>query len=516
MSARKDQDPRRPTRGPRGGFGWFIILLVGGGILAVFIWAPQLPQQLLGGAAQPRNLGDEPLATRDQDSAIGSRAVNIEARSLADDVTGLARRPIDEAPESAAPVIETPEVPQFRDAARGISLLERAETAYASYQWDEARRLANSMRGLDIPPAERLRAEDIIAGTQRLAELFQVLGTRDELVRNLETHPSLVELDMRGRASRGLPVNDMSSRTPIETDDPVAFVRQRLNSAGEVVILFENNIASVVRADTVTEVRPAGVDRVISERRQLMEQRVAEFEQDMELRNDPMAWYEAAKFAFRNRIDDRVVEMLDRALLLAPDLGQVIREDAAQDWFTRMVMAIEGGNRQAATGFMRQIQNYQDTLIYAQARAYYDGNLDQLRQAREEALAQRRAQQESARERRLERAQVTGDEQAVEQIQREIRQVEERDDRITAAPPATGDLARANESFDRGMAIYQEAQSMGATRERDNKYREARKHFLAALEIYAAAVERGDTSLEARMTQTNQLQYACMKYARSF
>ena len=50
-----------------------------------------------------------------------------------------------------------------------------------------------------------------------------------------------------------------------------------------------------------------------------------------------MAWYEAAKFAYRNRIDDQVVEMLDRALV-TPDLGQTIREDAAQEWFTKMVV----------------------------------------------------------------------------------------------------------------------------------------------------------------------------------
>ena len=231
-----------------------------------------------------------------------------------------------------------------------------AETAYAAYGWEEASSLASTIRGLDIEPDLKARAEDIIEGSKRLAALFETLSTREELVRNFETHPSLVEITMRGKPTRVIPIADMSSKTPLVGEDPVEFFRSHLTAHGEVFVIFESNIASKIKAGDVSDIQSAGVEQLIAQRRSVMDSRVREFEGDAELRADPMAWYEAAKFAYRNRIDDQVVEMLDRALLLSPDLGQAIREDAAQEWFTKMVMAMDGGNDPAASGFMRQIQ----------------------------------------------------------------------------------------------------------------------------------------------------------------
>ncbi|TVR15364.1 MAG: hypothetical protein EA401_02875 [Planctomycetota bacterium] len=530
--AKKTSPSRSQQRAPRRGFGWLFLLLITGGLLAVFVYAPQVISDFGSSPRVPSQLGDQPLDTQDHSSDVMTREVAIEARSLAGEVSGLAQRaddPVDEAP--SRPVIEDPIEESFRDSQRGLDILGRAEEAYAAYRWDEARSLASGLSGLDVEPSVRLRADDIIDGTRRLEALFEALGTRDELVRNLETHPSLVEVVQRGRPNRVVPIASMNDQTPLQLDDPVEWLREQLAN-NEVAVLLESRIATTISSEDVSEVRSADVETAISERRQIMERRVAEFEADPEMRDDPMAWYEAARYAYQNHIDDRVVEMLDRALLLSPDLAQTIREDAAQDWFARMIVAMENENRNAATGFMRQIQRYEDTMVYAQARAFYDGNMDELRRAREEAMAQQRAQREEVRQRQLQRAQAQGDEQEVERIQEQERQSAARtptgspeqggdasrgdDRRSTPAPSGSGDIASANTAFDKGMEIYQRAQSMGATRERDQLYREARRHFLSALEVYAAAVESGDTSVESRMIQTNQLQYACMKYARSF
>lgn len=533
MGKKQTTSRKETQRAPRGGFGWLFLLLITGGLLALFVYAPHVITNLGSAPRVPSQLGDQPLDTQDQSADVMTRDVAIEARSLAGDVSGLAQRqddPVEEAP--SRPMIDDPVEESFQDAARGQDILGRAEEAYASYRWEEARSLASSLRGLAVEPAVRLRADDIVDGTRRLEALFQALGTREELTRNLETHPSLVEVVQRGRPNRVVPIASMNEQEPLKLDDPVTWLREQLASAGEVAVLLESRIATMLSAAEVSEVRSAQVDDIIAERRQTMERRVGEFEADPELRDDPMAWYEAARFAYQNHIDDKVVDMLDRALLLSPDLAQTIREDAAQDWFARMIVAMENENRNAATGFMRQIQRYEDTMVYAQARAFYDGNMDELRRAREEAMAQQRAQREAVRERQLQRAQAQGDDQEVERIQERERQQERGprvasqgdgadtsrgdDRRGTPAPTGSGDMASANASFDKGMEIYQRAQSMGATRDRDQAYREARKHFLAALQVYSAAVEAGDTSVESRMIQTNQLQYACMKYARSF
>jgi len=514
QSNNRDNTKSRPQRGPRGGMGWLFLFAAGASVLAVFIFVPDLPRQLLGGNATPKQLGDEPIAMQQQDAQVSSRQVEIAGRTLSGDATNLASKPKEPENVPELPVAEPEKIP-FADAAKGQTILDKAEAAYAAYQWDEARSLANSMRGLDLQPETLLRANDIIDGTTRLSALFETLGTREELVRNLETHPSLVEITMRGRPTKVIPISDMSTKEPIEVDDPIAYMRDRLATGGEVPVVFESNIASVLKASDVSGVQSAGVDAVIAERRALMENRVSEFEQDAELRRDPMAWYEAAKYAYRNRIDDRVVDMLDRALLLSPDLGKTIREDAAQEWFTKMVMAMEGGNRSAAVGFMRQVQKYPETFIHAQAVAFYEGNMEELRAARERAVAQRRVQQEQARERRLERAKVSGNEEAVTRVKEQIQEETAQQEQIAAAP-ASGDMAMANSEFDKAMGMYQQAQAMGATPERDALYKKTRKHFQAALAVYAAAVDKGDMSVEARMTKANQLQYACMKYARSF
>ena len=141
------------------------------------------------------------MATQDQETSVSSREVDISSRTLSGGADNLAAAPVkpkDETP-IAGPVVETPEVIVFADSARGKTLLNKAETAYAAYGWEEARSTANLMRSLDIEPEVKARAEDIIEGSKRLADLFDILSTREELVRNLETHPSLVQITMRGK-----------------------------------------------------------------------------------------------------------------------------------------------------------------------------------------------------------------------------------------------------------------------------------------------------------------------------
>ena len=515
-SSGNDGGSGKYQRGPRGGMGWLLIFVVAGGLLAVYIFAPDLPRQLLGGSSTPRQLGDEPVATQDQEATVSSRQVDISSRTLSGAADDLAVKEKEPAKEVAAPIIEDTG-PEFKDAIQGASILAKAEKAYASYQWNEARSLANSMRGLDIEPELKLRIDDIIEGTKRLEALFATLGTREELVRNLETHPSLVQVTVRGQETLIIPISDMSAKTPIETDDPVTYIQDQLAAMGEVPVMQagKSGITYKLKSANVTSVVDANVEKLIADRTATFESRVSEFEQDAEARTDPMAWYEAAKFAYRNRIDGRVVEMLDRALLLSPDLGQDIREDAAQEWFTKMVMASDGGNSAAVKGFMAQITKYKDTLVFEQAQAYYQGNMAALREARSKAVAKRSEQRKEARSRRLERAKRSGDEETVAKVEEQIKEETVQEEQM-AAPPASGDIAFADAEFDKAMEMYARAQAMPATRERDALYKKTRVHFINAMNVYAAEVEAGNSSLEAKMTRASQLQFACMKYARTF
>lgn len=454
---------------------------------------------------QPQDLGDEPSRPATAEASTTARALDDLAPPDQLDLGGeqmAASPPPREAPE--APALPATQV----DDGRVQELRQRAETAYRAFDWNEARLAARQLQNLALDPTTRVRAGDILRGADALQELFERLDGRDELQRSLDTDPRLVTVNHRGDEVDVLPVLDMRDKVVPDTADSAAWMRQRLASQGEVAVLFTSGAAGVLRAGEISQPRPAELSQRLAERRADFERRLARLGDD-ERASDPLAWYEAARFAYRNRLDDRVTEMLDRALELDPFLAATIRADKAREVYFNMVQMLERGNRAGAAGWKVILdRHYSDTPIYDEAVAYYMGNVEQLRQARQRAEAERRAAAERARAERLARAKALDDRASQRAIEGETiaRQPTEPDPRPTA--PASGDRAEADAAFARGVEILTRAQHMGVTPERDRTYGEAQTHFDRALELYRRL------GLEAEMVRANQYRYACIKYRR--
>ena len=106
-----------PPRKPRGGMGWLFLFALGAGILCIYVFAPDLPRKLLGGASTPNQLGDEPLASQNQEASVVSRDVEIASRTLSSAVDDLETTQQAPPKEIQAPVVKSLES-QFKDAAK--------------------------------------------------------------------------------------------------------------------------------------------------------------------------------------------------------------------------------------------------------------------------------------------------------------------------------------------------------------------------------------------------------------
>jgi len=374
---------------------------------------------------------------------------------------------------------------------------------------EEARSLARQVDAMDVSPKLAVRAEDLQRGADALEEVFSKLGTKDELVRAFETHPLLVTITNRGRDENVLPIVDTRSKQPPETNDPAGWVESQLQASGEVTVMTTSRIAYPVKAGDISDVRPADVEAVIAEKREEFQRRLRRLESG-ELAKDPLAWYEAAKFAYRNRLDEQVTSMLDRALELDPFLGESIKEDKAQSIFLKMVQQLENENRPAASGWKVQLDKYYtDTSVYSQAVAYYEGNMEALRLAQAQAAKQRREARRRAREERLARARALEDEQQVKEIEEEEEEVADLYDPQPDTPvAASGDRAEADAYYNKGLEILSKAQNMGVTEERDQLYAKAEKELTKARDLYQ------QLGLIAEMSKANQYRYACIKSRR--
>ena len=492
-------------RAKRGGGGWLVLLLLIGGVAAAVIFAPGFFMGLLP-TKEPANLGDEPTETqdttgetaaKDQDD-LATTDFTVDNQQLAPPKE-IVKPNEDDAPEG--PIIGA-------DEARANELLAKAEAAYFSFDWDAARSTAGKVTSLRASAKVRARAREIISGSDTFEELFSTLDIKDELVRNIETHPQLVTITSRGEDLGVIPLMDMNDKEIPKTNDPAGWVQNQLASKGEVVVQLTSGVATIYKSSQISEVRAADRDAVMMDKQRELAKRVDRLK-GSQLASDALAWYDAGKFAYQNRLDDKVIPMLDQAVKLNPFLGTAVKEDLAQFAYFNMVKSLDNQNRASAAGWKRQIEKYfTDTTIYDQAVAYYANDLGNLRAAREQALAKRREQKERAREERLRRAREAEDEAAMRAIQAESANdiYDGPGEEVVAA--AGGDKGKADTFFNKGCEIMAQAQALGVSDERDQLYAKAEKEFNQAVALY------GKLGLEQEMVQANQYRYACIKYRR--
>ncbi len=492
------------------GLGYVVFAGVIGALGGLYIFAPQIPRGWFSAPARPTDEGPMPVLP-------GDMQVNLEAR---DHEAALATTVRVAAPRKAAPVatvITAPVVtaaPKLPNAdAKGQALLTEADAAYHVYQWDKAMSSARKVLDLEVSPAVRLRAKDIVTQAPVVAQLFQKLNDRDELSRNYDTNPSLVGMTSGGKTIFAVPIQGTDKDSPVIDKDPLGFIATQ-RKLGQVSFLVQGNkgfIAAPLADEKIGTV--ALVDQVAlrKDRRTQLDA----FRKTLvgaEAR-DPMAWYDLGRFAFQNRLDDQVVDALHRAVLLDPKLSQTVREDRASVLYANLISHMKNSNKMQAAIYMGLIdRKYKDTEQGRQARLYYDGKTEEMLAAAKEI--QRKASEEETR--RLDdlkkRAAESGDVAMIKVAE---------EDPPEAAPTITGspDESKALALYEQGAKFCSDAIDKGNTPERDRLYGEAIKVLQQAVPMLSKLAENEKDaqkrqSLEVKVQEANQMKLGAIKMRR--
>lgn len=512
------------------GLGWLVLFVLITGLFALFVFMPDVPRKLMGISEPPTTLGEEPRVTRSTSGETARRSTTIDVPSKVEVAkTKDPTTPITTTSTKPDPIASTPGSLQPQTVAEAevnaLKLLQQAETAHKGFRFETAIRDATKVSGMPVSDNLRNLAQDQIRRSRSLSELFSKLSTKDDLIRNVVTDHRLVVITANGQDVQALPVTSVSEPQPPEVEDGAAWVKLQLQAGRDLAVILvgrdggSGGAGSYANAQ-ITNVRPADHDAIKAKVRSTFLKRLEEIESGG-LKNDPLAVYEAARYAYRNRLDQEVATLLDRALVLEPRLASTIREDKAREIFAKLVQSIQvDKNRPAAAGHMTQIEkHYKDTLIHPQARAFFDNDLNGLRMARLKATEAQVAQRQAAlKELKAQAAQVAQDKDKSSQLADMVAAVEkevadtqsEGEEPPQAEPPATGDRAIADKAMSDGTTLLAKAQAMPVCRARDQVYKEAEKFFTKARDLYIKL------KMEAESTQANQYRYACIKMRRSF
>ncbi len=444
---------------------------------AVWLSVPDLPRRLLSSTtpAQPP-LGDVPIAIGSVGGDLAEREPHTDW-STGPVATASIAKPAPEPPPRGSPT------PVLTDDTTAVELLAEAERHYAAMDWDRAASQAGRMAGRPCRPAIAQRADSVARGAVALKRLFKELDHRDELHRNWETHPSLLERDDNGRTELLVPLVSFEDPLVAVLEDPLGWT-EGVRASGSPGFFLVKTGSSFNKMHIVPPSRLIRVDQqaLATQLGHQLDRTLARINGDAEMRDDPNAWYEAGKFAYRNRLDARVTALLDRAFRLDPDLATTIREGNAGALFGAMVGHMKNGSKQQAAIFMNQIdQHYADTRQGRLARLYYDGRTAELLTAAREPAPGIPAAAAPA-------APVAA-----------------------AAPP---DLARARQLCADGSKPYFQAQGMPATDQRNSLYHQAAALLRQAKAAYAQWCDAhpDDTAAAMEMLEAGRMEIAARKY----
>lgn len=499
----------RPVKRSGGGGGfWLLVAAVALGIGGVYVFAPDLPRQLFGTTKAPVDKGPEPTAPQSVKTDLANKDHKVDDELNKPKVAAAPTKP--QVVDKPAP--EKPKT--FADEAKAGPILEAAQKAYTEMKWSKATNEARKITTMAVSAPTRIKAQDILDGSAAIEKLFNELNDKDELIRYYDTHPSLVLLKSGTNVSQAVPITSIDDPTPVESRPLDYITAQR--KTGKVAFLIKGKkdyIPSSLPADVVGEV-------VAADHAAIMKEKQAEFEtrlnrlRNSNLARDPLSWYDAGKFAYRNRLDGYVTEMLNQAVVLDKNLVSKVREDKAAGYYANVVSHLKNGNRKQADAFMAIItRKFADTDQGKQARLYYDGKNDDLIKAAKAEQEKRKEEERQRREALKARATELGDDKALAAMKEPQ---EEPEDTALAAMAATGDEGKADALFAKGRDIYNQALEAGNTPQRDVLYEKAFQELNSAQAIYAKLVDKspGDASLGVKLQECSRLRYGAVKQRR--
>jgi hypothetical protein len=499
----------RPIRRSGGGSFWIFLSIVTLIIGGTFIFMPEIPRKLFGTTQKPADKGPEPTAPQSVKTTLADK--NNDA-GQDKNKPALA--------SNTKPVVETkPEPKKLKtntaDDPRALEILTKAQSYYTAMEWAKASAEAKKISALTVSPATGILAQDIVTGAAAIEKLFRDLNEKDEMVRAYDTHPSLVLLKTGSSTSMAVPIASIDNPTPID-NNPIEYIAAQ-RKLGKVAFLIKGKkdfIPSILPDSAIGEVAAPDFTSIIKEKQSEFETRLNRL-RNSNLANDPLAWYDAGKFAYRNRIDNYVTQMLNQAVVLDPNLNTRVREDKAAGFYANMVSHMKNGNKKQADAFMAIIvRNYADTEQGKQARLYYDGKTTDVLKAAKLEQERRREEERQRREAQLYRAKKLDDQEAIARIEKAPSAEEQ--DKALIASAATGDEGKADAFFTRGRDLYNKALEAGNTPARDEFYEKAYKELHEARAIYSALVEKNPTNeaLGVKLLECNKLHYGSIKQRR--
>ncbi len=497
-----------------GGGGWLFLFVVVAAAAAVFFFAGDKVRDVLGIARKPASEGNEPTAPASVEGKVVERLPH-EAMGTSAVAT---KAPEQAKPVEVKPVVDKPTIVAFKDQAKAEGLVAEAEKYYKTFKWQQAKSAADRTIGLSAKPGTLARARDISSGSSEIENLFKNLDDKDELTRNYDTSPSLVQIDSATGPMLVVPVSGDNSKDPIIVDqDPVNYIKT-MSRAGKVKALVKGKKDFIYGElpDTLTEVTLVDQTKVKQEKQADFTQKLAALRNSSAAR-DALAWYDAAKFAYRNRLDDQVTEMLDQALEFDPELVKSVREDKAARLYASMIFHLKNNNKKQADTYMGMIhRKYADTDQGKQAQLYYDGKTQELVAMAMDEDRKRKEDADKRRLARLDKAKQAGDNTKVAAIEKESTEVEVVADNDI---PANPDESAAEKAYQEGYKAYSKAVDMPATSERNVVYRQAAKSFGAAVAMYKKLIEKNPANMESlqnKMVEANKLKFGADKYVTAF
>ncbi len=471
----------QPPAAKRRGTGWLVlgIVMVGVGVIAVV--SSGRMRAAIGISAMPGDAGREPVG----DAAHGDAAVAARGHEVVMPPSAVVLAPATSPARPAEIPTGSPAISAKRsgtdektDEKEAGQVLESAQRSLATLTWSEAGVLAGRAAALAGDPGTKERAMGVMALAHQAELAFARLKERDELSRNWDTHPSLVRIGDGTSGMLAIPLAEIQPSGPepaVAPGDPVAFI-ETARKLGPVHALVKgrNEYIVTVLPDSIGDISRVDVAAAIAQRRAELTAKLADIGGGAQA-GEALAWYAAARFAFRNRVDDLVSGPLAKAFALDRNLVESVRDDKSARLFAALVFHVTNGNRtQAAAFYGRIIPAYADTEHGKQAEAYW----------------KRRSQ--------------TPDTPAAP---------------TPAAGPKAADAGQGPDAeFAAGRDAYAKAQQLPLTDERNALYRAAIAHFDVALAGYKAmqAKTPTDAQLQDRVTDTQMLRFAAMKYLTDF
>ncbi len=522
MPPKSDPSTARRRRSGGGG-GWLVLFVIAVAAGGACFFAGDKIRDLLGIGRKPGTDGAEPTVPSDTTANLVEKTPPESSQASGPVQLSQTAKPVEVAP---TPVVAKPIVPNA-DQDKADKLLAQAESAYRTFQWEPAVNYANGVLNLNCSQADLIRAHVIKDSAPELAKLFTRLDDKDELVRNYDTSPGLVRIDGGSEPLYAVAVANDDSKDPVlVVDDAATYITNALK-AGPVhaMVLGSKEFIYTTLPDTVTTVR-------LVDQKQVRSQKLSEFESKLgrlknsAAANSALAWYAAAKFAYRNRLDDHVTEMLDQAIDLDPDLVKSVREEKAGKLCSAMVLHLKSGSRKQAEIYMGIIRRkYSDTDQGKQASLIFDGKMQELVAMASEEEKQRKQQEEQRQQARIDRAKQEGDEARAQAIAQEKPPADDsgagNEASDPAAPgttsaPVSGDEASAQEGDGRWHGDLPRGDRHAADHtERNGKYWPGHQFlFRKAVAMYSALSSKdpNNIDLQAKMVEANKMKFGCEKY----